>query len=188
MMSFTKTHDMEDVDWEKDGKLAHLRTFIREGEIRNTTISTPAQDRFRLTHPHGKHKEYKIRHLGLQVQFNASDHGVIYIDQEAYFGDNVVLYASSSGISIGERIKMAQFSSIYASYHDTYDKEKIVYDEVVIGDDVWIAQGAVILKGVIIANNCTVGANAVVTKSFLEPYSVIGGNPAKLLYNARDRQ
>ena len=186
MIFYPETFDMESFDWEQNGQLAHLRSFIREGEIRNTGLTTPFC-KFVLRHPAGKHKEYKIRHLGLHVQFNATVNGFIRVGQEAYFGDGVEINASGSSIVIGERVKMSPNSSIYASYHDTYDKEKTVEAPITIGNDVLICKNAVVLKGVEIADNCTIGANAVVTKSFLEPYSVIGGNPGKVLYNAKER-
>jgi acetyltransferase-like isoleucine patch superfamily enzyme len=49
--------------------------------------------------------------------------------------------------------------------------------DVQIGSDVWIGRGAVILSGVTIGDGAVVGAEAVVTKD-VEPYSVVGGNPA----------
>lgn len=52
--------------------------------------------------------------------------------------------------------------------------------EVIIEDDVWIGVGAIILSGVKLGQGCVVGAGAVVTKSF-PPFSIIGGNPARLL-------
>ena len=51
---------------------------------------------------------------------------------------------------------------------------------VVIGSDVWITYGAVIMSGVTIGDGAVVGACAVVTKD-VEPYSIVGGNPAKHL-------
>lgn len=51
---------------------------------------------------------------------------------------------------------------------------------VVIGDRVWIGDNVVILPGVTLGEGCVVGAGAVVTKSF-SAYSMIGGNPAKLI-------
>ena len=47
-----------------------------------------------------------------------------------------------------------------------------------IGNDVWIGHGAVILAGVTIGDGAVVAAGAVVTKD-VEPYSVVGGVPAK---------
>jgi len=180
-MLYVETYDMQTVDWKCDGRLDHLRTFIKEGQIGNTTIISPAFARLALSNPYNKNKQWKIRHLGTSVQFNASDHGLITVGPQAYFGDNCVLYASGSKITIGEHLKMAPGSAVYASYHDTFDKNLTVKGEVRIGDSVWLAQNAVVLRGVTIADNCTVGANSVVTKSFLEPYSVIAGNPAKLI-------
>lgn len=51
----------------------------------------------------------------------------------------------------------------------------------IIGNNVYIGPGAVIYGEIEIANNCYIGANAVVNKSFLEPFSVIAGVPAKVI-------
>lgn len=57
-----------------------------------------------------------------------------------------------------------------------YTEDKPIY----IDDDVWIGQRVIILPGVHIARGTVVGAGAVVTKDTV-PYSVVGGNPARLL-------
>ncbi|MBT2538271.1 acyltransferase [Arthrobacter sp. ISL-69] len=49
-----------------------------------------------------------------------------------------------------------------------------------IGDDCWVGAGAKILAGVTIGHGSIIAAGAVVTKSF-EPYSVVGGVPAKII-------
>lgn len=51
----------------------------------------------------------------------------------------------------------------------------------IIGDNVYIGSGAVIFGDIVIADNCYIGANAVVNKSFVEPFSVIVGVPAKVV-------
>lgn len=48
-----------------------------------------------------------------------------------------------------------------------------------IGNGVDIGANAVIIGDVIIADNCIIGAGAVVTKSFSEPFSVIVGVPGR---------
>lgn len=52
--------------------------------------------------------------------------------------------------------------------------------DVVIGNDVWIGEGAVILSGVNIGNGVVIGASSVVA-SDVPPYSIVGGNPAKVI-------
>lgn len=51
---------------------------------------------------------------------------------------------------------------------------------IVVEDDVWIGTNSIILSGVTLSKGTIVAAGSVVTKSF-KPYSIIGGNPAKLI-------
>ena len=50
----------------------------------------------------------------------------------------------------------------------------------VIGNDVWIGQNAVILPGVHVGDGAIIGANSVVG-SDVAPYTIVIGNPAKVL-------
>lgn len=50
--------------------------------------------------------------------------------------------------------------------------------DIVIGNDVWIGYEAVILSGVHIGDGAIIGTRAVVTRD-VEPYSIVGGIPAK---------
>ena len=52
--------------------------------------------------------------------------------------------------------------------------------DTVIGNDVWIGQNAVILPGVHIGDGAIVGAESVVG-SDVSPYTVVAGNPARVL-------
>ena len=52
--------------------------------------------------------------------------------------------------------------------------------DTVIGNDVWIGQNAVILPGVHIGNGAIIGANSVVGSN-VEPYTIVAGNPARVL-------
>ncbi|WP_286239889.1 CatB-related O-acetyltransferase [Neptuniibacter halophilus] len=49
-----------------------------------------------------------------------------------------------------------------------------------IGSDVWIGSSSIIMDGVKIGHGAIVGAGAVVTKN-VEPYSIVGGVPAKVI-------
>lgn len=50
----------------------------------------------------------------------------------------------------------------------------------IIEDDVWIGRNAIIMPGVILGKGSIIGAGSVVTKN-VEPYSIVGGVPAKLI-------
>lgn len=58
------------------------------------------------------------------------------------------------------------------------DMEAITKGPIVIKDDVWIGFGSVILSGVTVGQGAVIAAGAVVT-SDVEPYSIVGGVPAK---------
>lgn len=49
-----------------------------------------------------------------------------------------------------------------------------------IGDDVWIGTHTIIMTGVRIGNGAIVAAGSVVTKD-VEPYTIVGGVPAKFI-------
>jgi acetyltransferase-like isoleucine patch superfamily enzyme len=52
------------------------------------------------------------------------------------------------------------------------------YETTAIGNDVWIGAGAIIMDGISIGNGAIIAAGAVVSKN-VEPYSIVGGIPAK---------
>lgn len=52
--------------------------------------------------------------------------------------------------------------------------------DTVIGNDVWIGTESMIMPGVKIGDGAVIAARAVVTKD-VEPYAIVGGNPAKLI-------
>jgi len=52
--------------------------------------------------------------------------------------------------------------------------------DVVIGNDVWIAENVTIMSGVRIGDGAVIACNSHVVKN-VEPYSIVGGNPAKFI-------
>jgi len=52
--------------------------------------------------------------------------------------------------------------------------------DVIIGNDVWIGSNVTIMSGVTIGDGAVIANNSHVVKD-VEPYSLVGGNPAKLI-------
>ena len=66
----------------------------------------------------------------------------------------------------------------FKTFSTTDDVEE--YGTVEIGNDVWIAEGVIIPDSVKIGNGAIIAARSVVTKD-VEPYTIVGGNPAKFI-------
>ncbi|AGR41748.1 CatB-related O-acetyltransferase [Spiroplasma diminutum] len=64
------------------------------------------------------------------------------------------------------------------------DKKTLIPEKIkgdtIIENDVWIGYGATIMPGIKIGNGAIIAAKSVITKD-VEPYSIVGGNPAKLI-------
>lgn len=61
-----------------------------------------------------------------------------------------------------------------------FEQKEVHRKQTIIEDDVWIGMRVIILPGKIIRQGTIIGAGAIVTKNF-DAYSIIGGNPAKLI-------
>ncbi len=92
-------------------------------------------------------------------------------------------------VSIADNVTFILSGNHYIDTFTTYPFKVNCFSEKVeawgkgpikVGDDVWIGYGATILSGVTIGQGAVIAAGSVVVKD-VEPYSVVGGNPAKLL-------
>lgn len=91
--------------------------------------------------------------------------GPITIGNDIMFAQNIVM----SGLNHG-------FEDISMPIHD----QVVTTAKIVIEDEVWIGANAVIVAGVTIGKHSIVAAGSIVTKD-VPPYSVVVGNPAKLM-------
>ena len=102
------------------------------------------------------------------------------IGDQSCIGPHVEIY-NKACVTIGSNAVVSQGTYICTAGHDTGSElMRLVTRPVVIGDRVWIGARAIILPGVTIGEGAVVAAGAVVTKD-VEPWAVVGGNPAKFI-------
>lgn len=120
---------------------------------------------------------------GIRVKFNADISPNIKVGDFSELGERCLIYG---GTEIGREVLMGQDVKIFTQNHNFNDLDKpirlqgVTFEKVVIGDDVWVCSNVVILPGVKIGSHSVIASGSVVTKSF-PPYSLIGGNPARLI-------
>jgi acetyltransferase-like isoleucine patch superfamily enzyme len=92
---------------------------------------------------------------------------------------------SRGEIRIGNKVSISQQVIILTADHDVDARDFAGRNrKVVIEDLVWIGTRAILLPGVTIGKGAIIAAGAVVNKN-VQPFTVVGGVPAKLL---RDRR
>lgn len=115
---------------------------------------------------------------------------VVAGDADIYIGNHVVMSfgvtfynTNSHSLDIRERHLDLINTLEYLRGNSNSRKinwSKIDSKDIVVKDNVWIGFGATILKGVTIGEGAIIGAKSVVTHN-VEPYTVVAGNPARVL-------
>lgn len=107
----------------------------------------------------------------------------VTLGRASYPGDMPGCYVQAiNGIFIGDYCLFGPNVGIISANHDPEDPRRhVVAEPIRIGDHCWIGFGAVILPGVHLGPRTTVGAGAVVTRSFPEGNCVVAGNPARVV-------
>jgi acetyltransferase-like isoleucine patch superfamily enzyme len=104
----------------------------------------------------------------------------ISIGADSIIGEGVVLDGRDE-LSIGDHVDFATDVMVYNAQHDIQDPNfSAITAPVVIKDYVFVGPRAIILPGVTIEKGAVVAAGAVVTKD-VEPFTVVGGIPAKVI-------
>lgn len=115
-------------------------------------------------------------HHGLQVRAARR----LRIDHDAFVAEGVVLDARG-GIAIGAHTSINTDVQIWTAQHD-WRSADFAYSAspVRIGHHCWISARVIVLPGVSVGDGAVVAAGAVVTKD-VEPWTLVGGNPARVL-------
>jgi len=104
------------------------------------------------------------------VYLNACVRGQIVLGNHLIIGPNVVFRASDHIIENTDK---------------PISQQESAGGEIIIEDDVWSASNVVVVNGVRVGKGSVVAAGAVVTRD-VQPYTVVGGVPAKFLKNRGD--
>lgn len=106
-------------------------------------------------------------------------------------GDDVdfaldVLVTTSGGVTIGDRTLIGYRTQILSNNHRIPNGRAPIFyaghegKPVLIGNDVWIGANCLILPGVTIGEGAVVAGGSIVTKD-IPPFSIVAGNPARIL-------
>ena len=114
-----------------------------------------------------------------------SENNILEIGKDSYVGMNTIINGFRGKVTIGEHVSIAQSVNIMGDSGPNASKEMqeffpLLQGDIKIGDHCWIGTNSVIMPQVELGEFCVVAANSFVNQSF-GPYSVIGGNPAKLI-------
>lgn len=106
------------------------------------------------------------------------------IGKRSGIGERSIL---SGIVTIGKDVMIGPELMCYTTNHKTTRTDIPMIDQgfsktrpITIGDDVWIGSRVIILGGVNVGNGAVIGAGSVVTHD-VPPYSVVGGNPARII-------
>jgi acetyltransferase-like isoleucine patch superfamily enzyme len=123
------------------------------------------------------------------ARFDVGPEAVVSIGEGTYFSPNVLL-VSTKRITVGAKCAIGwEVQLLDADFH-AHGSEQSHQDlppatnfqsPIEIGDRVWIGSGAKIYKGVRIAEGCIIAGGSVVTRSVLEPGSLVAGSPARVV-------
>lgn len=131
----------------------------------------------------------KMKNIGENVLIDKtvvfSNSNNINIGDNCYIGHSGSIYGLG-GITIEDSVIIGPRVIIYSSNHNYKNAESVPYDKevikrpVYIEKGVWIGDSVKIVPGVKIGMGSIIGMGSVVTKD-VEPFSVMGGNPARLI-------
>jgi acetyltransferase-like isoleucine patch superfamily enzyme len=107
-----------------------------------------------------------------------------------WIGVDSVLSAGQGGIFLGDNVLIASQAVLVCGNHDFENLDLATLDQtyygrpIHVGNNAWIGAHVAVLGGVTIGDHAVVAAGAVVNAD-VEPYTVVGGVPARVLTQLR---
>ncbi len=102
------------------------------------------------------------------------------LGENSWLGPHVNCY-NVDKVIIGKNVTISQKAYLCTASHNVYSKEKeLIIAPIIIKNESWVFAAAFIGMGVTINTGAIVGATASVYKD-VEPWTIVGGNPAKYI-------
>jgi len=130
---------------------------------------------------------YLYRRIGMKVGGNCVIRRGVYIasPNELQVGDGSFIGRASlyctGGVKLGKNVNVSDGVVVITAKHNINSPRfEAAYEPIAIEDWVWLATNAIVLGGVVVGEGAVVAAGAVVTDD-VPAYSVVGGNPARVI-------
>jgi putative colanic acid biosynthesis acetyltransferase WcaF len=102
------------------------------------------------------------------------------VGRHSAIGADAVIY-NKAKVVIKEHCVVSQGAFLCTASHDITDRRNpLITAPIVVESHAWVATEAFVMMGTTIGQGAVVGARAAVFKD-VEPWTVVGGNPAKFI-------
>jgi virginiamycin A acetyltransferase len=133
---------------------------------------------------------------------------ILVVGKNTYGKPKIIWYGGNNKVIIGKFCSIAQnvtflltpshnsnlistypFKLFYPKEMNMKNAKSHVVEKgnIVVGNDVWIGYGATIMPGITIGDGSIIAANSVVVRN-VDPYSIVGGNPALFIKSRFSKQ
>lgn len=129
---------------------------------------------------------------GARIAAEVFLHGPVRIGRNVSLNARVTIDGGAASVVIGDDTRIATGTCIFAFDHGMHP-ERLIREQpvrsrgIVIGRDVWIGANVSITDGVTIGDHAVIAMGAVVTRD-VEPWSIVGGVPARPIGDRRDKR
>lgn len=130
-------------------------------------------------------EDYVVRYL-YGDEYSRSHFEPLWEYDKLYIGNYVCIGAEAVILMGGNNTHRMDWFSSYPFMEKIKDAY-ISKGDTIIEDGVWIGMRAMIMPGIHIGEGAVIGVNSVVTKD-VPPYTIVGGNPAKIIKKRFDEK
>jgi len=128
------------------------------------------------------HKNVTLQYLnrmsvGRNVQIGQG--AFIQASGEVTIGDDVM---------IGPDVKIWSVNHVFDSIDVPIYEQGYTFESVEIGHGVWLGANVFVMPGVSLPEGCVVSAGSVVSKKKYKPYSILSGNPCRMIGSRIDNK